>query len=302
MVDVINNIPGYGVTLHWRGQPNNEAPFMDGVPMVTQCAIPSFTTFQYKFRASSPGTHFYHAFSDKDRTRGLFGALVIREADKADPHRNIYDEDPKNNVIMISEWSSSDGMVKSILVNGKGPPSTAQMETFHVKQGKRYRFRVAYTAGTSPCPLVLKIEDHLLKVITLDGNPVEPFDSSFVTISKGERLDFVLNAVKISKSYELSIESQCEGGNISGKAFVNYDGVQTTARDRLLLVKKDQNVEDDSYHRQRNDFIIDNLRYLRDIDVNLKNEDVNHKFYFGYDYGYYEYETITGECFYFYHL
>lgn len=34
IVDVINRIPGKSVTLHWRGQPNNEAPFMDGVPMV----------------------------------------------------------------------------------------------------------------------------------------------------------------------------------------------------------------------------------------------------------------------------
>jgi hypothetical protein len=34
---------------------------MDGVPMVTQCPIPSSTTFQYKFRASRAGTHMWHA-------------------------------------------------------------------------------------------------------------------------------------------------------------------------------------------------------------------------------------------------
>lgn len=34
IIDVINRIPGKSVTIHWRGQPNHEAPFMDGVPMV----------------------------------------------------------------------------------------------------------------------------------------------------------------------------------------------------------------------------------------------------------------------------
>lgn len=57
----MNRVPGQGFGIHWRGQPQKETPVMDGVPMVTQCPIASSTVFQYKFRASRPGTHMWHA-------------------------------------------------------------------------------------------------------------------------------------------------------------------------------------------------------------------------------------------------
>lgn len=59
VVDVVNKVPGAAVTVHWRGQSQRETPFMDGAPMITQCPINSFTTFQYKLRASNPGTHLW---------------------------------------------------------------------------------------------------------------------------------------------------------------------------------------------------------------------------------------------------
>lgn len=61
VVDVINRLPGKAVAVHWRGQTQMEMPYMDGAPLVTQCPIPSYTTFQYKFRASISGTHLWHA-------------------------------------------------------------------------------------------------------------------------------------------------------------------------------------------------------------------------------------------------
>jgi len=65
VVDVVNRVPGHGLAVHWRGVPQKDTPFMDGVPMVTQCPIPSYTTFQYKFRAARPGTHLWHAHNGK---------------------------------------------------------------------------------------------------------------------------------------------------------------------------------------------------------------------------------------------
>lgn len=61
VVDVINRLPGKAAAIHWRGQSQLETPYMDGSPLVTQCPIPSYTTFQYKFRASAAGTHLWHA-------------------------------------------------------------------------------------------------------------------------------------------------------------------------------------------------------------------------------------------------
>ena len=105
---------------------------MDGVPLVTQCPIVSYTTFQYKFRATAPGTHVYQAFSDDDRSRGTFGALIIRQSEKNDPLRKHYDVDSKKHVILISEGDDA------LLINGKAPSDTgAAVEVFTLKRNKR---------------------------------------------------------------------------------------------------------------------------------------------------------------------
>jgi FtsP/CotA-like multicopper oxidase with cupredoxin domain len=67
VVDVINRLPGKAAAMHWRGQAQVEMPYMDGAPLITQCPISSYTTFQYKFRASTPGTHLWHAHAGDDR-------------------------------------------------------------------------------------------------------------------------------------------------------------------------------------------------------------------------------------------
>lgn len=66
VVNVENRIPNQNVAIHWRGQSQVASPLMDGVPMITQCPIPSFTTFQYKFRASNVGTHTWHLYNDEN--------------------------------------------------------------------------------------------------------------------------------------------------------------------------------------------------------------------------------------------
>lgn len=66
VVNVENRIPDQNVAIHWRGQAQASSPLMDGVPMVTQCPTPSFTTFQYKFRASNVGTHTWHLYNGEN--------------------------------------------------------------------------------------------------------------------------------------------------------------------------------------------------------------------------------------------
>jgi FtsP/CotA-like multicopper oxidase with cupredoxin domain len=65
VVDVKNHLPGLETALHWHGQLQRGSPYMDGVPMITQCPIQSETHFRYKFHASYPGTHFYHSHHGK---------------------------------------------------------------------------------------------------------------------------------------------------------------------------------------------------------------------------------------------
>ena len=48
-------------TIHWHGLKQRGTPHMDGVGMLTQCPITPMTSFEYKFDAVDPGTHFWHA-------------------------------------------------------------------------------------------------------------------------------------------------------------------------------------------------------------------------------------------------
>ena len=67
-----------GVTIHWHGYPVPAGE--DGVAGVTQDAVPPGGSFTYRFRATEPGTFWYHAHqrSLEAVRRGLYGALVVR--------------------------------------------------------------------------------------------------------------------------------------------------------------------------------------------------------------------------------
>jgi FtsP/CotA-like multicopper oxidase with cupredoxin domain len=75
-VNLLNHIPGIGVTLHWHGLnvPNAE----DGVPGVTQNAVQTGQRFTYTFRVHQTGTFWYHSHQDAftEVDRGLYGAFI----------------------------------------------------------------------------------------------------------------------------------------------------------------------------------------------------------------------------------
>lgn len=61
LVEVHNDLPSSGVTLHWHGLTMDEDPYMDGVSGLTQCPIQPRQVFTYSFKANFPGTHYWHA-------------------------------------------------------------------------------------------------------------------------------------------------------------------------------------------------------------------------------------------------
>ena len=65
IVKVKNKIPNQDLAMHWHGIEQKGTPYMDGVPMITQCPISYGSTYEYAFIASSPGTFFYHSDSGK---------------------------------------------------------------------------------------------------------------------------------------------------------------------------------------------------------------------------------------------
>lgn len=63
------------VSIHWHGYPvpNN----MDGIPGVTQDAVAAGKEFTYEFKATVPGTYWYHSHQDSvnQLDKGLYGTF-----------------------------------------------------------------------------------------------------------------------------------------------------------------------------------------------------------------------------------
>lgn len=170
IVDVKNNLAGSEMAFHWHGLHQKETPWMDGVPMVTQCPIFSGNSFRYIFYAREPGTHYYHAHTGLHRTNGCVGKLNIREPN--DPNALHYDYDYKEHSVLLQDWNNylaeekapgtRNGIVKpdSVLINGfgtyfneaAGQFTYAPMAVFFVERGKRHRFRLD-SAASQNCPL-----------------------------------------------------------------------------------------------------------------------------------------------------
>jgi len=54
-----------------------------------------------------------------------------------------------------------------------------------VKNNAKYRFRAINTGGVSQCPIEIKIQEHYLTVITIDGHPIEFKSVDVVQVEPG---------------------------------------------------------------------------------------------------------------------
>ncbi|WP_232697367.1 multicopper oxidase family protein [Brevibacillus daliensis] len=211
------------VSIHWHGYPvpNN----MDGIPGVTQDAVVPSKKFNYEFKATIPGTYWYHSHQDSvnQLDKGLYGSLIVE-----DPNES-YDQDY---TLMLDEWMSSGNMDMSNMegmdhrqmnmgtkddanqsemnmsetgsmkghdmsmydlytINGK---SGNAVDKLVVKEGDKVRFRLinaGYLTHT------MHLHGHEFKVIASDGQPVNSpavITDQGIAIAPGERYDLEFTA------------------------------------------------------------------------------------------------------------
>lgn len=88
-------------TIHWHGLPvPNE---MDGIPGVTQNAVQPGKSFVYEFKATVPGTYWYHSHQDgaNQVDKGLYGTFIVEGKDeKVD----------RDYTLVLDEWMSMGDM------------------------------------------------------------------------------------------------------------------------------------------------------------------------------------------------
>lgn len=174
IVDVMNMIDGTTTAIHWHGQHQKKTPWMDGVPMVTQCPITAMQTFRYQFYATEVGTQFYHSHAGVQRMDGVQGPLVVRQKD--DPNAKLYHYDLPEHYMLLSDWNNyladewipgvrdSDAHPDSLLINGFGQyvdlatnqKTFAPMAVFYCTKGYNYRFRIC-NGGGHHCPMEFSV-------------------------------------------------------------------------------------------------------------------------------------------------
>ncbi|XP_050711720.1 uncharacterized protein LOC126995868 isoform X4 [Eriocheir sinensis] len=249
LVDVHNSVLGCTDSIHWHGIHMKNQQYYDGVPYLTQCPIAG-NAFRYDFRPDDPGTYWWHSHSGLNRGEGVFGALVVRQAE--DPHRNLYDTDLPDHVMVIHDWghvpitskfasrhhSTDDDFVRTILINGKGRNTAIQaeqgvgatpvplpLEVIKVVSGKRHRLRIISTSVLN-CPVIVSVDGHRLTIIATDGSPIKPFATDSFVIYAAERFDVVIEANQTVDNYWIRFNGliDCQQLQCVQGAVLRYDG------------------------------------------------------------------------------
>jgi len=197
--DFLNNLP-QSSSIHWHGIRIDNA--MDGAAGLTQDPVEPGTRFAYDFVAPDAGTYWYHAHmrSVEQVGRGLYGALIVEEADAPDVDREevlILDDwmlNPETAQIEPTLDSSHDRshggqQGNYVATNGQGAL------TIDVKRGERLRLRLINAANSRIFALgLLGLKGWTL---ALDGMPLpapEPLDEVLV-LGPGQRADLVVDVV-----------------------------------------------------------------------------------------------------------
>ncbi|WP_320064960.1 multicopper oxidase family protein [Micromonospora sp. RTGN7] len=168
-----------GVTIHWHGYPvpNGE----DGVAGVTQDAVPPGGEFVYRFRATQPGTYWYHSHQRSNELvrRGLFGAFVVQPATGAAP-------DDVDLVVPVHSFDTEGSINPTVILRDRD-----QLERLRVRAGVKVRLRMINTDGV---PRTVGLTGVSATISAADGmeiNGPELVPNPSVEVAAGGRVDFV---------------------------------------------------------------------------------------------------------------
>ncbi|KAI9489682.1 Cupredoxin, partial [Zychaea mexicana] len=216
-------------TVHFHGIRQYGTVESDGVPDVTQAAIPPGQSFTHRFRVIDQiGTYFYHAHQGmQDDT--VQGALIVHDDERSMPPEDHADcglvEGPYlyygERTLQLSEWWHQsfvdreeyymskhfiyDKGADSILLNGRtvhqdNHNSSLEMSTknvcpgysaINVEPNQTYRLRIigAHTFRT----LGVAIEQHNMTVIEADGELTKPYEVDWLEIGPGQRFSVLIH-------------------------------------------------------------------------------------------------------------
>lgn len=227
----VNQLPQPS-TIHWHGIRIDNS--MDGVPELTQAAVEPGAEFLYDFTVPDAGTYWYHPHNRtwEQLARGLYGALIVEEADPPavdrdevlliDDWRLAEDASLAGNFGAMHDMSHAGRLGNWLTVNGDGDPRMT------VRHNERLRLRLVNTANAR----VMTIELRKLEgwVIALDGQPVDtPYRPEQIVLGPAQRADLIVDVT--AAPGEEAFLASAEGD--SGYAIMTFPVEGTTREDKL---------------------------------------------------------------------
>lgn len=184
-------------TVHWHGIRLPNA--MDGVPDLTQDAIPPGGEFLYEFEAVDAGSFWYHPHvnSTEQQDRGLAGALIVEEKEPIRVDRDVtwvLDDWLLRDTAQIDEsfgnpmqMSHGGRTGNTVTLNGRVPSE------FAAKSGERIRLRLINVANARTFGLNFGTLKPM--IVALDGQPVAPHEPAggMVVVAAAQRVDLVVD-------------------------------------------------------------------------------------------------------------
>ena len=229
-VQVINQLTDDLTLIHWHGFDQRFTPWADGTPGIAQCPINtmadstnfysninSITKMNYRFLADSVGTYWYHGHYNLQYPEGLYGAIVVEDdSETTEKYAALGATYVQETEIIVSDFYESSSL--SLATNYMDPESKgyepvpdyivvnnmfSQTMQIQVNRNEPLRLRVVNAASMSMFDI--SVNGMPLKVIELDGNPVEPQEFSYIRVDAGQRVSFILDWSKLDTSLSAEV-------------------------------------------------------------------------------------------------
>lgn len=185
-------------SVHWHGLRIDNA--MDGVPGMTQAAVPPEGEFDYRLNPPDSGTYWYHTHQRSwwQLALGLAGVLIVEEDNPPRVDRDLVfaiddwrldrsGQFDRASLGSLHDWSHAGRVGNHITINGEIKKNLA------VLKGERVRLRMVNIANART--MRLQLNQPGARVIAVDGQPVRPFapETGVVTLAPGQRSDLIID-------------------------------------------------------------------------------------------------------------
>lgn len=199
-----------GTSIHFHGIRQNYTNQNDGVVSITQCPTPPGSSITYEWKATQYGSTWYHSHFGLQAWEGVFGGILING-----PATANYEEDLGH--MFLNDWTHQTVDEMYIDAELNGPPTldnglingtnvygddddadqTGYRWNTTLVDGTTYRLRLVNAAVDTHWKFM--IDNHTMEVIAMDLVPIEPFNTTIISIGMGQRYDVILHTSGMSE-------------------------------------------------------------------------------------------------------